>query len=45
MVEYLGGDDSPRYKNGDISTARVNDPDGIEHKVQFIYLNGLWELN
>ncbi len=44
MVEFLGGDDSVKYKNGDKVSARVNDPDGNEHKVWFIYVNGLWEL-
>jgi len=32
------------YQNGDRKSARVHDPDGNEHKIWFIYLNGLWEI-
>ena len=33
------------YENGSISTGRVNDPSGNEHKIEFIYFDGLWEIN
>jgi len=32
------------YKKGDYSTARVTDPSGHEHKVDFLYDGEYWEL-
>ena len=32
------------YEIGETSTARVNDPDGNEHKITFVYMEHGWEI-